>query len=339
MGDITIRDVARDAGVSTATVSRVLNSNYYVSPELSDKVLASIKKLNYYPNSIARSLKNESTHTIGLIVSDIANDFFTSVARSIEDVIKEHNYNLIVCSTDNQQEKEYVYLQLLLEKKVDGIILNTTGMNNAFVSDISQQTPIALCGRRVENSTFRGDFVDSDNPTGSYEITRHLIGLGHTKIGVINGQHYVSSAKERHEGFCRAMQTIGVSIDESYPYLFNGDFNRTQSGLDGAAFLLEQAPPPTSIIAMNNELTIGALRYCKEKGVRIPQDLSVCCYGDITNVDLFYVQPSNVTMNAWSIGARLANMIVERIEHKNQIPNREILFTPQLIIGNSVSRV
>lgn len=339
MGDVTIRDVARDAGVSTATVSRVLNSNYYVSPELSDKVMASIKKLNYYPNSIARSLKNESTHTIGLIVSDISNDFFTIIARSIEDVIKEHNYNLIVCSTDNQQEKEYVYLQLLLEKKVDGIILNTTGMNNAFISDISQQTPIVLCCRRVEDAAFKGDFVDSDNPSGSYDLTRHLIGLGHTRIGVVNGQHYVSSAKERYEGFCRAMQSIGISICQDYPYLFNGDFNRTQSGYEGASFLLEQASPPTAIIAMNNELTIGALRYCKEKEIRIPQDVSICCYGDIINVDLFYVQPSNVTMNSWSIGARIANMIVDRIEHKNQIPNREILFSPQLIIGNSVSRV
>lgn len=338
MNDATIKDVAKDAGVSIATVSRVLNGNYFVSPELIDKVMTSVNKLNYFPNSIARSLKNDATHTIGLIVSDIANSFFTLLARAVEDVINEHGYNLIVCSTDNQQKKEYEYLQLLQEKKVDGIILNTTGKNNPFVTSISQNTPIALCGRRVNDSTFKGDFVDSDNPTGTYTLTMQLIEMGHRKIGVVNGQSHVSSAQERWQGFCRAMNSIGIYPNNDYPYLYNGDFNRAQSGVEGAAQLLESDDPPTAIVAMNNELTLGVLRYCKEKGVQIPQNLSLCCYGDIANSDLLYVHPSSVTMNPWQIGARLANMIMERIENKNNLFNREAIFTPHLILGNSVGK-
>lgn len=116
MSNITIKDVAKEANVSIATVSRVLNENYFVSPELKTKVMNAIEKLNYYPNSVARSLKNESTQTIGLIVSDISNSFFTFVNRSVENILRQHNYNLIVCSTDNQKEKEASYLKLMLEK-------------------------------------------------------------------------------------------------------------------------------------------------------------------------------------------------------------------------------
>jgi LacI family transcriptional regulator len=339
MRNITIKDVAKEAGVSIATVSRVLNNNYFVSDELKAKVNETIGKLNYYPNSIARSLKNESTLTIGLIVSDISNAFFTTLARSVEDIIRHQNYNLIVCSTDNQKEKEYAYLQLLMEKKVDGIILNTTGENCDFIASISHNIPIALCGRKVNDLSFRGDFVDSDNITGSYELTRHMIKMGHKKIGIINGQQKVSSGHERMEGFCKAMLTIGVTVDESYPYIFNGDFNRIESGYQGAHFLLNQSNPPTAIVIMNNEMAIGTLSYCKEHQVQIPEDVSIGCYGDIVNADLLYVQPSNVTMSPWTIGKRLAELIIERIESDEEVPNREIRFSTQLNIGNGVKKI
>lgn len=339
MENATIKDVAKRAGVSIATVSRVLNENYYVSPELKEKVVNAIKSLNYYPNSVARSLKNESTYTIGLIVSDIANGFFTILARSAEDVIKEHGYNMIVCSTDNQQKNEYDYLQLLIEKKVDGMIINTTGKNNDFIASISQYIPIALCGRKVDHPSFRGDFVDSDNITGSYELAQHMTSMGHTRIGIVNGQQIVSSGQERLEGFRRAMARIEIPVDEDYPYCFNGDFNHIESGYQGAEYLLSKKDPPTAIIGMNNELTIGILGYCRKHGIAVPEDVSVGCYGDIINVDLFYVQPSSVTMSPWPMGKRLAELMIERIEHKNAMPNREIRFTPQLIPGNGVKKL
>lgn len=339
MRNITIKDVAKEAGVSIATVSRVLNGNSFVSTELKAKVNAAISKLNYYPNSIARSLKNESTLTIGLIVSDISNPFFTTIARSVEDIIRPQNYNLIVCSTDNQQDKEYAYLQLLMEKKVDGIILNTTGENCDFIASISHNIPIALCGRKVNSLSFHGDLVDSDNITGSYELTQHMIHMGHKKIGIINGQKKVSSSYERMEGFCKAMLTLGIRADESYPYLFNGDFNRIESGYQGAQFLLNRPDPPTAIVAMNNELVIGALSYCKEHQIRIPEDVSIGCYGEIVNADLLYVQPSYVTLSPWTMGKRLAELIIERIESDKELPNREVRFSTILHVGNGVRQI
>lgn len=336
MGNATIKDVAAEAQVSIATVSRVLNKNYAVSPELEAKVMAAIEKLNYYPNSIARSLKNENTHTIGLIVSDIANEFFTALARSIEDIIAKRGYNLIVCSTDNQQTKEYKYLQLLMEKKVDAIILNTTGLNDEYIAALSQHIPFGLCGRKVNTLSFKGDFVDSDNAAGSYQLTRHLIELGHRKIALINGQPEVSSSAERLEGFCKAMKTIGIEADKGYPYLYFGNFNRKESGFQGAEAMFALPEPPTAIFAANNELLLGVMRYCLEHSISIPRDLSLTGYGCISNADLLYVQPLCTDMSPQVIGTRLAELTMERIEQKNNIPNREIRFSPQLIPGKSV---
>lgn len=331
MGNATIKDVAKAAGVSIATVSRVLNKNYTVSPKLEEKVMNVIKELNYYPNSIARSLKNENTHTIGLIVSDISNSFFTTIARSVEDIINQQNYNLIVCSTDNQQKKEYDYLLLLMEKKVDGIIINTTGKNDEFIATISQTIPIALCGRTISSPSFKGDYVDSDNISGTYELIKYFIELGHTKIGIINGQANISSAIERFEGFKRAMLTIGVKADENYPYLFNGDFNRMESGYKGAEFLLTKPDPPTAIFVTNNELIYGTLRYIRQHDISIPEDVRIGCYGELVNGDLFYVQPTCVSMSPQTHGARLAELIMDRIQNKNNVPNKEIRFSPHLI--------
>ena len=336
MPNVTIKDVAQKANVSIATVSRVLNKNYFVSPELEQKGMEAIKQLNYYPNSVARSLKNESTQTIGLIVSDISNSFFSFVNRSVENILRQHNYNLIVCSTDNQKEKELSYLKLLLEKKVDGIILNTTGLNHEFVSSISQQIPIVLCGRKINSPIFKGDFVDSDNINGSYLMTRYMIEKGHRRIGVICGQQSISSGIERIEGFRRAMRSIDISVDENYPYQYCGNYNCSDSGYEGAEYLLSLDPPPTSILAMNNELTVGALRYFRSHNVAVPDDISLICYGNILNTDLFYIQPYYIDMDPRVIGTRVAELLIERIEHKNELPNREVLFAPALVPGNSV---
>ncbi len=339
MSNVTIKDVARKANVSIATVSRVLNKNYFVSPELEQKVMDAIKQLNYYPNSVARSLKNESTQTIGLIVSDISNSFFTFVNRSVENILKQYNYNLIVCSTDNEKEKELSYLKLLLEKKVDGIILNTTGFNHEFISSISQQIPIVLCGRKINFPSFKGDFADSDNTTGAYQMTQHLIEKGHRRIGVICGQQSISSGIERIEGFRRAMQSIGVSVDDHYPYQFYGNYNCSDSGHEGAQHLLSLDLPPTAVLAMNNELAVGALRYFRTHSIRVPEDISLICYGNILNRDLFYIQPSYIDMDPRIIGTRVGELLIERIEHKNELPNREILFAPVLVEGNSVKSI
>ncbi|WP_026486122.1 LacI family DNA-binding transcriptional regulator [Caldanaerobius polysaccharolyticus] len=337
MSNVTIKDVAKHAGVSIATVSRVINNNYYVSPEIEKRVLKAIKELNYYPNSIARSLKNDTTFTIGFIVSDISNDYFTSMTKAIEDVINKENYNMIVCSTDNKKEKELRYLKLLISRKVDGLILNTTGRNDDFISKLSNDLPVILVNRKVQDSAFRGDFIDSNNFEGAYTLTEHLLSSGHRKIAVINGDLSVSTGKERFEGFKKAMLQAGIEVGDDYVYRYDGDFTM-ESGYQGAAELLKLTDPPTAVVVMNNAMALGALKYFRVNKIKVPEDVSIASYGDIDNVELMYVQPSIVTLNARTIGRKAGEMLLERIKDRS-IVNREVIYTPQLIVGNGVRRL
>lgn len=337
--DSTIKDVARLAQVSIATVSRVINDNYAVSDELKERVQSAIDELNYVPNSIARSLKVDHTLTIGLIVSDISNSFFTVLARSAEDIITKKRYNLIVCSTDDDQEKEANYINLLLEKKVDGIILNTTGKNDALVASISRTIPIALCSRKVNHPDFIGDFVETDNNKGAAMLTRHLLDLGHTRIAVINGQNGVSSSLERYQGFVSAMNNAGIKLPEDNPYHVHANFNKPQSGGEAMKTLFSLPSPPTAVITMNNELAMGAIRYCVKNGINVPEDISICSFGEISNSDLMTIQPSYIIMDPASMGTTLAEMVIDRIASTTKIPNREVRFTTSLVEGSGIKRI
>lgn len=336
MANVTIKDVAKHAGTSTATVSRVINGMSGVSPQLAQKVLQAAKMLDYHPNFIARSLKTDSTSTIAFIVSDISNPSFTAMAKAIEDVIEPAGYNLLMCSTDERKEKERRYLQLMVEKKVDGIILNTTGKNDSFVSSISHKVPMALSNRKIDDLNFCGDFVDTDNFDGVFSLTTHLFQHGHRRIGVIGGNPLVSTGRERFQGFASAMKMIHIDVTEQYPYLFQGDFT-SMDGYVGGEVLMSKPNPPTAIIVMNNEMLVGALRYFHKAGIQIPSQLSLVAYGNITNSDLFYVQPTYVTLNPIVIGTKLGNILVERISSAGPLGNREIRFSPHLVEGNSVS--
>lgn len=328
----TIKDVAREACVSISTVSRVLNNKSTVAPELAEKVNRAVEQLGYHPNSIARTLKSDSSKTVGFVVSDISNDFFTRMARGVEDVLNERGYSLFVCSTDSTQRREEQSLSILREKQVDGLIINTSGKNDELIAGISHRLPIALFGRKISTPDFVGDFVDNDNFSGVRELTKHLIGLGHRKIGLLNGQNYVSSAKERLSGFQSAMREIGVVIDEDYPYLYNGSFNRLASGTEGTKYLYERGA--TAVISANNLLALGALQFCHDARICVPRELSLCSFGTIANHSLLYVRPTCVEQAPASMGARLAELIIERIEAKNQLANRELRFAANLIMGN-----
>ena len=335
MANVTIREVAKDAGVSTATVSRVLNNCSTVNETLRERVNTSIKKLGYYPNSIARTLKSNSSKTVGFVVSDIANDFFAGMVRSVEDVLSKSGYNLIVCSTDGNQQREKNYLYLLQEKKVDGIIINISGKNDDLITEISQRLPIVLFSRKIKNPLFKGDFVDNDNYTGITLLTKHLLSLGHKKIGLLNGQLYLSSAAERFEAFCATMENADIQIDEHYPYVYNGNFNRVSSGVLGAKELFEKGA--TAILATNNILALGALQFCRESGINVPSDLSLASFGKISNYEYLYIQPSYVDLFPAAMGTRLSELMIERIESKNSLLNREVRFPTALVPGSGSS--
>ena len=337
MKNITIKDIAKHARVSSATVSRVLNKNYYVSPRLTNRVLETVRKFNFFPNSIARSLKTTKTYTIGLIVSNITNNFFTEVAKETGRLLLKKNYNLIVCSTESKEGEERKYLELLLGKKIDGLILNTMGENIDFICEISKRIPIVLLNRKIyNNNTFKGDFIGTDCIGGTYILTRHLLEYGHRKIGIINGPLGVSTGRERYEGFIKAMREYNIQVNNDYPYRYDGNFT-TLSGYMGMEKLMNLLTLPTAVIVMNNNMLVGALEYCKEYELKIPGNISICSFGNINNINLLYVKPTIIEENPTTIGEDCAKMILERIEKKTFLPNRMKIYQPKLVTGNTVS--
>lgn len=339
MKNITIKDIAKEAGVSVATVSRVINKNNTVAPELRQKVLAAIERNGYFPNLVARGLKKDSTQTIAILIADSSsNEYFSQIIKGIENVIREQNYTLFVCNSLNEKDTELNYLNLLAEKQVDGIIVNASGFNNEYIANLSNHIPMVLLHRRLNYPNFKGDFIDADFGGSCYELTMNLIANGHKKIGLISGPLFLSSAYDRFVSFKRAMKSIGIEVDTNYKYFYEGPFN-TENGYAGVERLLNIEDPPTALVIMHCDTTIGALRYFRSHGIRVPEDISFVSPCNISLSDLMYVQPSFAMPDTWALGNRIGELIMERIKSNNEIVNREVCYIPSVIYGNSVKNI
>ena len=334
----TIRDVARIANVSVTTVSRVMNQAPGVKPQTVARIKAAIKECHYVPNTYARNLKSDTTKTIGLLISDISNSHFTSMAKVIETLLRENGYNMIICSTDEDKEQERNYLRHMMSSRVDGLILNTTNKNNDYIVEFSRNNPVVLIERSINNPAFLGDFVGSNNQAGVEMLTRHLIENGHRKIGIITCDTHVSTGRDRFSGFVNVMKGIGITVDKNYPYYYECNLFSTDNGYIGCRYLMEREDHPTALIVTNNTLTIGVLKYLRTSNFRIPEDISILSYGNIENRELFYVDPGHVTLNPYFIGERAAKCILSRISQPNT-GNREIIFEPALLPKNSIMRL
>ncbi len=333
----SIKDVAKRANVSTATVSRVLNGSGVVQEAKREAVQEAIKELGYYPNAVARSLKSDTTHTVGILVSDISNMFFTVLAKAVEDSISSFGYNIIMCSTENSKSREKAYLDMLVSKKVDGILINTTGENDTYIAEISKQIPFVAIERSINHNLYQGDYVANDNKIAIRMLTELLINNGHRKIGVINGPQHLSSAYERYEAFCSEMSKIVKINKNKYKYRYDGDFS-VNSGFDGAKYLYHLEERPTAVIVMNNMMMVGALKYFKTEGILIPEQMSIVNYGDLQNPEILYVKPTFSSLSPELIGVKAAELLLERIKNRGGC-RKEILMVSQMVQGETVKRL
>ena len=339
---VTIKDVAREAGVSISTVSRVMNNSAPVEEAMRLRVLDTMDRIGYMPNEVARSLKNQESTLIAYVVSNTADPFFTNISRAIEEVLYLHGYRLINCSTNFSKDREQSILSALQQQRVKGIIINTVGSNDENVAAISQQVPMVLSNRNVQSPNFHGDFVDYDNVGGVKKLVDHLVKLGHTRIGLINGPLYITTAMERYAGFCGGMRENTIEIGEDYPYVLQSvNTFGMQDGYDLTARIMSKEDRPTAIIAANSEMALGAMQYCRTHDIRIPEDLSLCCFGDIAHNDLMYVNITHVRTDFVALGTRIGEMLLERSKKAgksdSQLPNREARFDTPFILGESTA--
>jgi LacI family transcriptional regulator len=330
---ITIRDVAREARVSIATVSHVINNTRYVSDELSKRVHLAMKKLGYHPNGIARSLKKKRTYTIGMIMPDNSNPFFAEVALGIEMKSFDLSYNVIFCNTNSDVQKESTYLDLLLKKRVDGIVFVSSGSNINSIKFIkSQKIPIIVVDREIKG--LEVDSVLVDNLSGGYQATKHLLNLGHKIISCISGPSLITPSSERIEGYKKALMEASLEIDEKL--ILMGDF-QFEGGYKSAKKLLRMKRTPTAIFACNDLMAIGAICAIKEEGLSVPKDISVVGFDDIALASFFNPKLTTVIQPKYIMGKLAANMLIERIRNKEMAPRRKLLKT-ELIIRESTSR-
>lgn len=330
----TIREVAHLVGVSATTVSHVINETRYVSPEVRERVQQAIDQLGYRPNALARSLRRGETLTLGLILPDSTNPFFSQVGHAIETAAFHQGYNVILCNTEGDLEKEAVYTDVLCKKQIDGIIFISTGDQPDTLQDLlRQRIPVVVVDRDLLES--ETDAVLIDNLTGGYQATRHLIENGHQRIACITGPSYITPSAQRLAGYRQAAAEANLSIPESFIIL--GDFH-PDSGYEATRKLLERSLPPTAIFACNDMMAMGAIRAATEQGLRIPDNLSLVGFDDIELASFVTPPLTTISQPKDQIGQLAVQFLVERINEPALSPRREVLPT-SLIIRQSTRRI
>ncbi|MBD2867384.1 LacI family DNA-binding transcriptional regulator [Paenibacillus arenilitoris] len=314
----TIKEVAAEAEVSTATVSRVLNNSLKVSEEARRRVNAAIAKLNYEPSAIARSLKQDRTFMIGVIVPDITNPYFMEISKGIEDTVGQSGFQLMFCSSDENTDKESRLLQLLNEKRVDAVVVATAGGNGSKIAGMSRSgLPVVLIDRTLENvdGLSELDLIAEDNAAGAYMLAKRLLEDGHTAIGVVNGPSWVSTGRERYEGVLRALNEFGI---EQPPLVYNGDFT-VEGGVRAVRRFWQSNRKPTAIVSLNNRMTFGVLLELIRKGQHIPTDVAIASFGEVEagqllkNPKLYYID-----QQPYDMGKRTGELLLSRMDKQNQ---------------------
>lgn len=318
---VTIKEIAKYANVSTATVSRLLNNNGYVSNEARKRIEEAIKKLNYRPNAVAKSLKLSKTNLIGIIVPDISNDYFMCILKSIEEKVAKKGYNILICSSDENSKKEAELIEILNAKRVEVIILASAGGNEELITRIHQSgTPIILIDRFLKGLDI--DYVGEDNVSAAYLLTENVIEKGYKKIGVINGPLKVSTGQDRFKGFKQAMESHGLEIIDEF--IFQGDFTK-QSGIEAKQYFFSLKQLPEAIISFNNRMTFGLLEALRNESEEVKKNLCIASFGKIEGQSLFeQYHLISIAQKPHEIGLTIGKIILERIKNKGSYVNTNI---------------
>lgn len=332
---VTVKEVARQAGVSPSTVSRVVNRSGYVSAEAQVRVREAIANLNYRPNAVARSLRRDRSQTVGVIFPDISNPFFMAVGKGLEERLGPLGYCLLFGSSEETVEEEVRYLRALLERRVDGIVLASCADDPGLLrQEIPDGHPLVLVDRRI--GVGYADLVKDDDQVGARLATEYLIAQGHRRIATITGPRSVSTARDRVAGFRQVMSEQGLAVPE--PWVLWSNY-RVDGGYASAETLLGgEGERPTALFVGNNLLTAGVLVWLREHGWSVPEDLSIVSHADLEFGDLMDPPLTVVRHNAKEIGLVAADLLIRRLEAGHaSVPQREVVLIPELVVRGSVA--
>ncbi|MEB2265221.1 LacI family DNA-binding transcriptional regulator [Priestia megaterium] len=328
---VRIIDVAKKANVSTATVSRVLSKPNTVTEETTEKVLQVIKELNYQPNALARQLRTLETKTILVIVPDITNPFFSKVLRGIESVAVINGYQVLLGDTGNDLERENGYLNILLQKKADGMVLLTARMESKNIEEMALKYPVVLACEYIEGSAI--PTVSINNISGAQKATEYLVKLGHKRIGFISGPLDGVIGQDRLKGFYQTMTRHNLTVESIL--VQEGNFSY-ESGFNIMNQFLALNHPPTAVFAANDEMAFGAINTISSKGLSVPHDISVVGFDDIKFSSIFKPTLTTISQPAFEMGTMAMKLLI-KLMNKEEIERPQYLMEDQLIIRNSCS--
>jgi len=322
----TIKDVAHHAGVSVSTVSRALNNGRYVKDETFKKILEASEKLGYKPNNLARSLVNKKSNTIGLIIPEIANPFYSDIIDGVESAVTKKSYSIILASGSSQTGETEV--ETLLGRQVDGIIHAGVYKTNTAISKLkAKKFPIVLLGRKLPG--VETDCVIINDSYSTYKLTKHLIAMGHSRFGYIYGRDDATPSDEKFAGFVKALEETGIEFSTDY---FEKGFLSFEGGCAACKRLLNHEIRPTAIIAGNDIMALGARQAIYDAGLGIPNDIAITGYDDIFVSSISGIDLTTVAVPRFRMGSLGAELLMKKIEDPELSEIQQIILEPELVI-------
>ncbi|MFI6638163.1 LacI family DNA-binding transcriptional regulator [Streptomyces sp. NPDC050504] len=327
----SIKDVAAEAGVSVATVSRVLNDHPSVSPDARSRVLAAVAALGYRPNAVARSLRTDQTRTLGLVISDVLNPYFTTLARSVEEEARALGYSVIIGNADERPDLQDHHVRTLLDRRIDGLLVSPTDGGSPLMLDAARGgTPMVFVDRWIPGLDAPGPpVVRADGRAAVRELVRHLHGLGHRRLAIIAGPAATTTGSERVAAFRDALGELGLALPDAY--IGQGDF-QAESGRRATERFLALPEPPDAVFAADNLMALGALDAIRERGLRVPGDIALAAFDDIPW--FVHTDPpiTAIAQPTGELGRAAVRALVDLIEGR---PARSVDFPARLVVRRS----
>lgn len=332
----TIKDVAKYAGVSTTTVSHVINKTRFVAEDTTKAVWDAVQALNYSPSAVARSLKVNTTKSIGMIITTSEAPFFAEIVLAVEEYCYRQGYSLFLCNTQNNPEKIQNHLDMLIKKRVDGILVMCSEYTEKSLA-LFNGTNVPMVVMDWGTHDGKSDRILDNSFEGGYLATKHLIENGHKKIGVIAGKLEKTTARTRFEGFLKAMNEANLPIEQKW--IVEGDFE-PEDGYECMNNLFRLDELPTAIFCFNDVMALGAISAITERGLSVPNDISIIGYDNIHN-SRFYAPPlTTVHQSKSRLGTKALDLLLERIKKEETASLPQTLeFHPELVKRHSVKNL
>lgn len=328
----TIKDVARLAGVSTTTVSHVINKTRFVAEATQKKVLAAVDELNYAPSAVARSLKCNTTRTIGMLVTKSTNPFFAEVVHGVEEYCYGEGYTLILCNTEGNLEKQRDYLRMLAEKRVDGLLVMCSDLDDKLLALLERQNDLPMVIMDWGPESPHTDKIQDNAELGGYVATKYFIEHGHQKIGCLTGHTAKLTCRERLKGFYKAMDEANLSVNPDW--LIEGDFE-CESAVTAARQYIAMDDRPTAIFCFNDIMALALISTFEQAGLRVPDDISIIGYDNIDLAPYFSPPLTTIHQPKQRLGQKAIEILMARVKDK-QHERRIFEMAPELVVRKSV---